>query len=238
MSDIGGAQCLRRGRDAGVMRSGKGACVLVATAVAHRSRRYGVLTKSISMLCSAHAWIRVALNIFDASPGNTLSLYHVLPSCVTLSTLNVFKTRFWQLMLVPERLRVSHVFLVDADMDISPTAFDLVTLIRISEATNISILSPAPFGSGKAFFHLDSPRMNNNYKVTQMSCGKKPSMWGVNCAVCRQGVVEVKTPLFTLASWRVIHERLLAVMPDEALAGGYVAGGRDRAGLESAETPW
>ena len=61
----------------------------------------------------------------------------------------------------PEPVAVTHFFLVDADMDIRPSAFDLVTLLRLGEATNVSILSPAPYGGGNGFYQYQGGQMRN-----------------------------------------------------------------------------
>ena len=143
-----------------------------------------------------------------------------LHSCVSLSTIAAFKTRFWQQALLPTRLHgITHLFLVDSDMDIRPAHFDFVTLVRLSQATNVSILSPAPYGGGNGFYHLDAPRLNNNYALTKAHCGGKPSDWAYNCPVCRQSVVEVKAPLFTIAAWSVLFQRVLSRMPASTLVG-------------------
>ena len=221
LQQFGDARCLRHGRKEAVLRSGGDACVLLAIAVARHSRRFHDLAQSLSELCTAHAWVRVALNLFDIKQESAAEsrASQGLHTCVAVSAIAAFKTRFWQQVLVPSELLVTHVFLVDSDMDIRPTAFDLVTLLRLGEATNQSIISPAPYGGGNGFYHLDAPRLNNNYLLTKSVCGAEPSQWALRCAVCRQAVVEVKAPLFTFAAWRVVHERVLSRMPADALVG-------------------
>ena len=224
---FGGARCLRRGRESSILSHNQNLCVLVAVAVARSSSRFADLRNSISELCTAHSWVRVALNLFDEVPSTTLAadLHSAgtpggLHSCVSLSTIAAFKTRFWQQALLPTRLHgITHLFLVDSDMDIRPAHFDFVTLVRLSQATNVSILSPAPYGGGNGFYHLDAPRLNNNYALTKAHCGGKPSDWAYNCPVCRQSVVEVKAPLFTIAAWSVLFQRVLSRMPASTLVG-------------------
>lgn len=212
----GGADCFREGRKAGILLGD--VCVLVVTAVARHHRRFQELCSTLFELCTAHRWVRVALNVFDVLTAESAALRKGLPVCVALSTISAFKTRFWQQSLAPDRLRgVTHLFLVDSDMDIRPAAFDLVTLLRLSEITNVSILSPVPHGPGDGFFNRDAPWLGNSYALTREACGAVAGRWADTCAVCRQPVVEVKSPLFTAAAWRVVYERLLSRMPAAVL---------------------
>ena len=226
---LGGVECLAQGRAGRVLSNGGDACVLVAVAVARSSRRFESMLETIWELCTAHSWVRVALNLFDVGSCHGSSCQeagsseehwagkYALHSCVTVSTIAAFKTRFWQQILTPSTVLATHLFLVDSDMDIRPSAFDLRTLVRLSEAVNISILSPAPYGEGNGYYKLDAPWLSGNYLLTKEYCGAQVSQWSHSCAVCRQAMVEVKSPLLTAAAWRVIHEHVLAHMPIEAL---------------------
>ena len=199
--------------------------MVVAVAVARESLRFEQLSFMIRDLCTTHAWVRVALNLFDVgnsseagtSRQHASAASYGLHRCVTVSTIVGFKTRFWQQSLTPNRVQATHLFLIDSDMDFRPAVFDLLTFVRLSAAANVSILSPTPYGDGNGFFHLDMPRLSGNYKLTQHLCGKLPSQWAENCAVCRQPMVETKMPLFTAAAWRVVHDQVLRRMPVETL---------------------
>ena len=224
MPDLGGPSCLRDGRSAAVLNSGDDVCVVIAMAVRHSSRRFDLLKGTLAELCTAHLWVRVALNIFDvnatANESAAAALTSGFHSCVSPFGIPAFKTFFWQQTLVPSRLtNATHVFLVDSDMDIRPSAFDLVTLLRLSEATNVSILSPAPFGGPNGFYNLANARIGNSQPTTKKHCGVYPARWNEGCAVCRQPVMEVKSPLFTMEAWRVVFDKILGRMPANTLMG-------------------
>ena len=144
------------GRAARVLHGGGNACVVVAVAVARESLRFEQLSFMIRDLCTTHAWVRVALNLFDVgnsseagtSRQHASAASYGLHRCVTVSTIVGFKTRFWQQSLTPNRVQATHLFLIDSDMDFRPAVFDLLTFVRLSAAANVSILSPTPYGDG------------------------------------------------------------------------------------------
>jgi hypothetical protein len=87
-------------------------CLLVGTAVAQYSPRFGPLLLDLTQLCAAHQWIRVALNVFDNV--SHMALRHPHPS-IAVSHVQAFKTGFWQAIVTPALLQqfaFTHVFLV------------------------------------------------------------------------------------------------------------------------------
>jgi hypothetical protein len=127
----------------------------------------------------------------------------------------------WKYVLSPQNLggpeSYSHVWLVDSDMDVHPDRFDAATFIQVSEATNVSILAPSPYGGGFGMFAMHNPRclMDPAKSRCDRYCMENPARL---CAVCRHPMVEVKAPLFTELAWHAWHQHVMHLMPDYAIA--------------------
>ena len=202
-------------------------CLLVATTTSQRSRHLHALTGTLAALLTRHSWVRAALNLYDGDLETVRRLRYRVHPRIKISTVPGFKPLFWKRVLTPYVLKqYSHLFLFDDDMRIHPDEFQLLTLLRLYEQTNVSILSPAPYGPGRGLYPfaggrcgrtrpcLDSCNFNrDNFRLERMD---------ENCAVCLQPVVEVKAPMFSSAAWAIVHRQMLAKLPDVALAGDAV----------------
>ena len=202
--------------DASVL-PGSDVCLLAATATSrpHAPR----VRTALAELCNAHGkWVRTALNYFDGSEASTDSVTYV--SCLHSTTfVPGFKTRYWRDILIPTFMRpFSHVLLFDSDMEVSPQHFDLIGLLRFGTAANVSIISPAPIGAGAGMFNLGAHPDSSLRRACVGGRAEPPyPKPEEQCAVCRQGTVEVKAPLFTAAAWGVVHKRIFADAPDYVL---------------------
>lgn len=196
----------------------EGVCLLIALATP--KRRALTVLETVQQTCQAHSWVRVAVNHFE---GGAVGLPQN-PACVIYTAqLHGFKSRFWK-RLVPDLMAgFTHLFLPDSDMAFSPSDFDMVAFVRISAATNVSILAPSPYGGGEGLFPLGDHAQG----ILRFTCGSRDlslSRWRSwqperRCAVCLHATVEVKAPLFTSRAWRVVHEHVYARAPDEVLVG-------------------
>ena len=200
------------------MALGDETCLLVVTSISGASPRLPAFTASLGALCAAHAWVRASLNFFSGQVPPSL------PTCVaSTSSLPGFKSLHWKHALAPRAVRsYTHIFLVDADMEVAPRHFELAAFVRLASATNVSVLGPVASGSGNALHRLnnecgdESPlhaRCRGSPKCAKL-CAADPERL---CAVCRQPVVEVKAPMFTRAAWAVVHRLVLSGAPDDAL---------------------
>lgn len=199
------------------------ACVLIATAIAHDNQRLPALLSSLDALCTAHAWVRVAVNFFD---GSSVAGGAGLPPCATSFAVPGFKGMFWKVVLTRANVRpFSHVLLADSDLELHPRQWDLVTMLRLQRATNVSVLGPAQLGSGPALVKLNNecgeptPIFARCHGSPKCASTIRAIRGGPEraCAVCRQPVVEVKAPLFTAHAWQVVHAHVLHGAPDDAL---------------------
>jgi hypothetical protein len=183
------------------------------------------MVQSLNSLCGEYDWIRVAFNFF--SGGKTLTR---LPSCATAYAIPGFKSLFWKRVLQPELLfAFSHVFVVDSDVELAPDYFEWLIFMRLMRATNVSIMSPAPYGAGNGIY-----RMNNlcgesvhvfsrcpGSRSCRDYCRAAPDGFEGGCTVCRQPLVEVKAAMFTSLAWAVMYEHMLRRALDRALCSSY-----------------
>mmetsp|Transcript_19933 Transcript_19933/g.50716 ORF Transcript_19933/g.50716 Transcript_19933/m.50716 type:complete len:416 (+) Transcript_19933:475-1722(+) len=214
-----GEECWKSG--AHVLSKGRGACLLVATAVDSRTKHLLRLLEHLHALCTTHRWIRVALNLFDTNA--TQPAPGLVHSCISVSRVPSFKTLFWKHILSPTKVAsdaYSHLWLLDSDMNIHPANFDVLTFVRIAEATNVSILSPAPWGGGNGRYNMAERRcIGPPFTKCNRACSVNPA---TSCSVCRQSTVEVKAPLFPLPAWISFHRHVLAKIPDSSLETDYM----------------
>ena len=127
-----------------------------------------------------------------------------------------FKLLFWAEALAPKLLatssvRFTHLLLFDSDMVVRPRDFDLVSLLRLGEAVNASLIQPSLYGGGSGLYSLGSPRCPES---DACKCSPRPDR---QCIVCLQPVVEVKAPLITMSAWSVIHRHVLSRVSRAAL---------------------
>ena len=197
----------------------EGVCVLLALATP--KKRALEVMGTVQHTCQAHNWVKVVINHFETPPAHLPPN----PACVIQSMeLPGFKSRFWK-RLSPEIVRgFTHIFLPDSDMAFGPSDFDMVAFLRISAATNVSVLAPSPYGSGNGMFPLGDHAHGG---LRQMCGGRGSRMKAFDpvrrCAACLHATVEVKAPLFTSHAWKVLHARIYTQAPDDVLLGdGYV----------------
>ena len=210
-----GEACRRAGRH--VLMDGRGACVLIATAVDSRSPRTPKLLELSRALCTTHGWFRVLINLYDANA--TRPEPQALHPCVSITILRGFKPLMWKHVLTPNNVpdgAYSHVWLLDSDMNVHPEHFDAITFLRLAEATNVSIFSPAVYGSGSGRKHMAGYLSGRCFKSgkCERNCIQDPVRM---CAVCREPSAEVKAPLFKGIAWSRLHSRLWNKMPDKLL---------------------
>ena len=217
-----GKLCKQHGQH--VLREPRGACVMLATSIGGPlDEDFPRLLSTLNALCSRHLWFRVVLNLYD-TPASEMgtrmpSTLPVHPS-IQFSFEPGFKTMMWRHVLEPSQMHLkaySHVWLVDSDMDFHPDRFDAITFVRVSELTNVSILAPSSYGSGNGMYSMDVPRclQHPRRSLCDRICAQNPMR---RCSVCRQPVVEVKAPLFKATAWRAVHQHLLSLIPERALA--------------------
>lgn len=177
-----------------------------------RGPRAVALRGSLRQVCERHAWVRVVLNFFDRNvAASDMDGY---PQCVGTTAVPGFKTLFWKLVLTPSAVAgFSHVFLMDSDLDLA--SFEFGTFMHIANVTNTSVLSPSHTGASNAMYRggMFARRCEHS------SCRRCDMDPANDCAVCRQAVAEVKSPMFTALAWRVVHDEVLRNAPSELLIG-------------------
>ena len=116
------------------------ACVLAATAMSSSDPRLDWLETRLEENCKSYGgWLHFLLNYHDGG-GTTSSLAtRFSASCIATTQWRGFKTLFWKHALQPAVLRrYTHVWLFDSDLDVSPSAFALPTMLRIMQKINVS----------------------------------------------------------------------------------------------------
>jgi hypothetical protein len=192
-------------------------CLLAATSISERDPHLRSLLSDLVDLSGVHPWVRVLINFFGtirthATERKISSAVHLAHPSIATSFVPGFKTLFWQRVLTPSALAAfTHLFVFDSDMLVRPASFDLVGLLRVGEAINASIIQPAPYGGGAGTYMLGTKRCPDS---DACKCSPDPHS---QCVVCRQPVVEVKVPLFTVAAWRTVYDRFLSLVPSSKL---------------------
>jgi len=187
-------------------------CVLIAMAVG-RGPRAVALRDSLREVCEGHSWIRVVLNFFDRAVAASDTTGY--PQCVGTTAVPGFKTLFWKLVLTPRAVAgYSHVFLMDSDLDVA--GFEFGKFVHIANVTNTSVLSPSHIGNATSSLYGGGMLARRCEHSSCRRCDMDPAN---SCAVCRQPVVEVKSPMFTAMAWRVLHDEVLRHAPSELLIG-------------------
>ena len=193
----------------------RGPCCLLATSsISPRDPHLPRLLVDLKSLLSTHPWAHALLNYFENVPDPRSLAKAAATAHPRIGSAFVpgFKTLFWQKALTTRIVGAfSHLFIFDSDMVIRPSDFDLVTLLRIGEVVNASIVQPSPFGSHAGMYMLGMPRCPESD-----ACKCSPKPWE-QCLACRQPVIEVKVPLFTRDAWLTIHEHLFRKIPSAAL---------------------
>ena len=198
-------------------------CLLAATSASSREAHVPHLVESLSELCATFNWVHAILNFFDDVPllGRAASRH----ARVSVTSVPGFKVLFWKRELRRSRYaHFSHVWLVDSDMAIAPSEFDLQLLLRVMNGINASIVQPSPYGGGAGLYSYTAIRGANRATGVcgdRTSSGKLPNGRGQSfdekCVACRVPVVEVKVPLFTSTAWGVIHSLVLSPIDDRSL---------------------
>jgi len=171
-------------------------------------------------LLEVHQFVHLALNFFDLPAGARLLHAFRHPRIMTYNVPGL-KILFWKREITAQLTsRFSHVWFFDSDMDVHPERFDLITFLRLLEATNVTIMQPAISGEGAGFHNLE----RRSAKGLARKCGLTTAD---RCAVCRVSLVEVKTPIFTSAAWQVVQSAFLERVPDKEFSWGLAEGGID-----------
>ena len=186
-------------------------CLLLATSTSHVSPHFAALNASLTQLVTRFDWTRVALNLY--LPGADPMALALHPH-VTAFAVAGFKSLFWKRVLTPAAVAsFTHVFLFDDDMRVAPGEFQLVALLRLQEHANVSLIAPAPIGTGRGLQKADHTRgdRRQSYKTREQA--------DELCALRWHTMVELKAPLFTALAWRLVHTQLLGRIADKALVG-------------------
>lgn len=140
-------------------------CLLAATSISSREAHLEWHVGVLSALCETHAWFHAVLNLFDDEPlVERVARAARRHAKIAVERVRGFKTLFWKRVLTPERYgRFTHLWLVDSDMDIAPSRFDLVLLLRVMRRINASIVQPSPYGSGNGFFGYAGVRGHHRF---------------------------------------------------------------------------
>ena len=203
-------------------------CILVASSISSRDPWLMGHINQVAALTQASPACAV-LNLFDVRPLMSLATASQCKEAgIAITRVPGFKPAFWKAVLtVNFTLGVTHVFTIDADLDVHPRVFDLPQLERIGRSTLAHIISPAPWGAEPGFHAADAPRKSHSAHPLAR-CEPLPMLaagstrWPVShslerCVACRVAVVEIKMPLFTVMAWRVVHAALLAPLSADQL---------------------
>ena len=200
-------------------------CLLAGTSISSREKHLPWLVQSLAELCTAFRWVDTVLNLFDDSPQWPAAIESARHPRTRVTRVPGFKVLFWKREFHPGRYnRYTHIWLVDSDMAIAPSVFDLQLLLRAMHTVNASIVQPSPYGGGAGLYSLTANR--GAHRQTHVcgdrggdmrSIGSGRSYFDARCVACRVPVVEVKLPLFTRAAWDVVHSLVLAKIADHEL---------------------
>ncbi|KAL1520879.1 hypothetical protein AB1Y20_022440 [Prymnesium parvum] len=196
------------------------ACVLAVVAIGSKDAHLmHSFRPTAYALLEVHQFVHLALNFFDLPAGARLLHAFRHPRIMTYNVPGL-KILFWKREITAQLTsRFSHVWFFDSDMDVHPERFDLITFLRLLEATNVTIMQPAISGEGAGFHNLE----RRSAKGLARKCGLTTAD---RCAVCRVSLVEVKTPIFTSAAWQVVQSAFLERVPDKEFSWGLAEGGQ------------
>ena len=203
-------------------------CLLAGTSVSSREAHLPWLLQSFAELSATFSWAHGLLNLFDDLPQWTPELEALRHARTVVTRVPGFKVLFWKREIRRSRYRrYSHIWLVDSDMAIAPSRFNLRLLLHMMDRMNASIVQPSPYGGGAGLYSYTSIRGANRQtgvcgdrgdtRSTSMPLGVGPMVFDEKCVACRVPVVEVKVPLFTSAAWDVVHSLVLTQLPDASL---------------------